>query len=95
MVLTLKVKVKVNKFKVPNLIISILGKDETCLKYWTTLEQNYGLDLKGQGTLTFKFKIQNIIISILGKEETCLKFWATLEQNYGFDLEVKVKVKEV
>ena len=49
MVLTLKVKVKVNEFKVPNLIISILGKEETCLKFWMTLEQSYGFDLEGQG----------------------------------------------
>ena len=47
--LKVKVKVKVNEFKVPNLIISFLGKEETCLKFQTTLEQNYGFDLKGQG----------------------------------------------
>ena len=48
-VLTLKVNVKVKEVKVKNLIISILGKEETCLKFWTTLEQNYGFDLEGQG----------------------------------------------
>ena len=47
MILTLKVKVK--EFKVQNLIISILGQDETFLKFWTTLEQNCGFDIKAQG----------------------------------------------
>ena len=42
MTLTLKVKVQ-------NLMISITGKDETCLKFLTTLQINYGLDLEGQG----------------------------------------------
>ena len=42
MTLTLKVKFQ-------NLIISILGKDKTCLKILTTLEQNYSLELDGQG----------------------------------------------
>ena len=42
-VLTFKVKVKVKEVKVQNLIISIVGKDETCLKFWTELKQNYGL----------------------------------------------------
>ena len=32
MVLTFKVKVKVKEVKVQNLIISIPGKDESCLK---------------------------------------------------------------
>ena len=44
MFLTLKVK-----FKVQNFIISFLGNHETCLKFWTTLQQNCGLDLEGQG----------------------------------------------
>ena len=35
--------------KVQNLIISILGKDETCMKILTTFHQNFGLDLEGQG----------------------------------------------
>ena len=29
--------------------MSIQGKDKTCLKIWTTLQQNYVLDLEGQG----------------------------------------------
>ena len=63
----MKVKVKVKEVKVPNLIISILGKEETCLKverhstrrvhtsagtllkFRTTLQQNYILDLEVQG----------------------------------------------
>ena len=49
MVLTLKVKVKVQEVKVQNLIISILGKDENCLKFGMTLHQNCGFDLEGQG----------------------------------------------
>ena len=44
-----KFKVKVKEVKVQNLIISILGQDKTCLKFWTTLQQNCGFDLKGQG----------------------------------------------
>ena len=47
MVLTLKVKVK--EVKVQNSIISILGRDKTCLKFLTTLQQNCGFDPKGQG----------------------------------------------
>ena len=27
----------------------MLDKDETCLKFWTTFQQNCGLDLEGQG----------------------------------------------
>ena len=49
MVLILKVKFKVKEVNVQYLIISILGKDKTYLKFWTTLQQNYGLDLEGQG----------------------------------------------
>ena len=48
MVLTLKVKVKVKEVKVQNLIVSILGKDETCLKFWTKLHQNCNFELQGQ-----------------------------------------------
>ena len=44
-----KVKVKVKKVKVSNLIIFILDKDETCLKFLTTFQQNCRFDLEGQG----------------------------------------------
>ena len=70
MVLTFKVKVK--EVKVQNIIISILGKDKTCLKIWTTLEQNCGYWSKIV-VLTLKVKVkvkvvkvQNLMISILG-----------------------------
>ena len=48
MVMTLKVKVKVKEVKAQNLIISILGKDKTCLEFWTTLHENYNFELQGQ-----------------------------------------------
>ena len=48
MVMTLKVKVKVKEVKAQNLIISILGKDKTCLKFWMTLHENYNFELQGQ-----------------------------------------------
>ena len=64
-----KFKVKVKEFKVQNLIIAILGKDKTCLKFWTTLQQNYDFDLEGQGQ-SQGVKVQNLIVSILGKDET-------------------------
>ena len=84
MVLTLKVKVKVQKVKVQNLIISIPGKDETCLKIWKTLEQNYGFDFEGQGQ---GGQVPNLIISILAKDKIYPKLWTTLHQNYILDLE--------
>ena len=39
---------KVKDVKAQNLIISILGKDKTCLKFLATLHQNYNFELQGQ-----------------------------------------------
>ena len=93
MVLTLKVKVKVKEVKVPNLIIFILDKDETCLKFWTTFQQNCHLDLEGpgqgQGGQGPKFnhfysRLRQNLSEVLN--DIGAKLWL-LEQNCGFDLE--------
>ena len=75
------------KVEVQNLIISNLGKEETDLKYWTTLHQNHGLDLEGQ----CQGQGPKFIIFIQGKDETCLKFWTTLHQNFNFELQGHIK----
>ena len=81
---------KVNEFKVPNLIISIIGKEETCLKFWTALEPNYGIDLEGQGKGQSQRGLGSKFYHFYSsKDKTFLKFWTTLEQNCGLDVEGK------
>ena len=80
-------------------MISILGGDETCLKFWTRLHQNCNFELQGQiqgqgqggqgPKLNHVYSRQRQNLSEILND--ILKFWTKLHQNYNFELQGQIK----